>query len=221
MKLYWIVHKDLVTEWRSGQAWPAMLVLALVVGFLFVLQSDSPAEEGLSDAARQIWLATYFAGVVALNRSFDVEQEGDCWGGLLLYPVSPSAIYAGKLAGNVLALGVVQLVLAVFFGLVHGPSFFRYPLHLMAVFSLGNLGMASVGTVIASLSIEGHRGTGLVGVLVLPLVAPVLLVASESTRLLLSGSIDGTWWDGFALLAAFAAAFCTIGFALSCLLFEE
>lgn len=221
MKLFWIVHKDLVSEYRSWQVWPAMLVLALVVSFFLVLQSESTSPDGFPNTAQQIWLATYFAGILVLHRSFEAEQEDDCWGALLLYPVSPATIFAGKLLGNVMAIGAVQGVLVLFFGLVEGTPFLRSPWKVLVVLFLGNLAMVSIGTVVASLSAAARHGQGLVAVIVLPLVLPLLLVASETTRLSLDGSGEQTWWEGIMLLTTFAVAFCSIGFAASGLLFEE
>lgn len=220
MKLFWILHKDLLTESRSWQVWPAMLVLALVVGFLFRATGTSPGE-GLQAAARQFWLATFFAGMLALNRTFEAEQECDCWGALVLYPASPRAIFGAKLLGNALALAAIQCVLVLLFGLMHPVPIFRWPGHVAMILILGNLGIASVGTIVAALSATSRHGPGLLAVLALPLVAPLLLVAIESTRLLLGGAIDRNWWDGAMLLATFSVAFCALGMTLSPFLFEE
>ncbi|NLX96544.1 MAG: hypothetical protein GXY83_10245 [Rhodopirellula sp.] len=44
-----------------------------------------------------LWLATVFAGTLALDRSFLLEREEGCWESLRTYPLPPSTVYFGKL----------------------------------------------------------------------------------------------------------------------------
>ena len=48
-QIWWMIHKDLVLEWRSRRAWPAMILLGIVVAVVFSLQIDLPFEYKPSD----------------------------------------------------------------------------------------------------------------------------------------------------------------------------
>jgi hypothetical protein len=53
------------------------------------------------------------------------------------------------------------------------------------------------------------------------MVIPVVLAASEATRMQVEGQIDGAWWDWNGLLAAFAAIFVVVGTVLMDFVTEE
>ena len=58
-QIWWMIHKDLVLEWRSRRAWPAMILLGIVVAVVFSLQIDLPFEYKPSIAARLLWIAIF------------------------------------------------------------------------------------------------------------------------------------------------------------------
>ena len=95
-----------------------------------------------------LWLAIFFAGMLAVDRSFAAEREEGCWEGLLLYPVSPAAIYLAKLAVNVVALAAVQCVLIPLFVVLTDVPLLARPWPMLLVALLGNLGIAALGTLV-------------------------------------------------------------------------
>ena len=109
--LWWIFHKDLVTEFRARRVWPTMLLLGLVVGVVFSLQMDLLPQQKQQLVGGLLWLAIFFAGLTALDRSFAAEREDGCWEGLRLYPLSPTTVYFAKLAANAVALVALQAIL--------------------------------------------------------------------------------------------------------------
>ena len=104
-----MIHKDLVSEWRSRRAWPAMILLGIVVAVVFSVQMDLPSEYKRQMAASLLWVAIFLAAALGLDRSFALEREDGCWQALLLYPVSPSAIYLAKLAVNIVWLAALAV----------------------------------------------------------------------------------------------------------------
>ena len=85
--LWWLINKDLVTEWRARRAWPAMLVLGAIVAVLVSLQLDTLADEKQRVVGGLLWLAIFFAGMIAVDRSFAAERENGCWEGSDCVPV--------------------------------------------------------------------------------------------------------------------------------------
>ena len=86
---------------------------------------------------------------------------------------------------------------------------------------LGNVGIASAGTLLSALAMRVQKGTNLTVLLALPMAIPVVLAAAEATRLLAEGQLDRAWWDWNGLLAAFAAIFMVAGTVLMDFVAEE
>ncbi len=220
-KLWWIIHKDLVCEYRSRQVWPAMLLLGVVVAMVFGIQMQLPAEQKRQMAGSLLWLAIFFSGMLALDRSFTAEREDGCWEGLLLYPVAPAAIYLAKLAVNVVCLAVLELLLVPLFVVLADVPLLAHPWAMLLVALLGNLGIAAVGTLLGALTAGLRHGSSLSALLILPLVVPVVLAAAEATRLLVAGDFGATWWRWTELLGAFAVVFSVAGLVLFDFVVEE
>jgi heme exporter protein B len=198
-----------------------MLLFGIVVAAAFCLPLDLPAEQQRQFGGTLLWLATLFAGMLAMDRSFAAERDEGCWEALLAYPVTPAAVYLAKLAGNVLALGALQLVLVPVFAVLAGIPVAQHPWAMLAVAALGNLGISAVGTLLSALTAGLRQTAGLLVLLVLPAVAPVVLAAAEATRLAAAPELGEAWWRWLQLLAAFAVVFTAAGAALIDFLVEE
>ncbi len=220
-QIWWMIHKDLVSEWRGRRAWPAMILLGIVVAVVFSVQIDLPCEYRRQIAASLLWIAIFLAATLSLDRSFAVEREDGCWHSLLLYPVSPSSVYVAKLAVNVVWLAVLQCALIPLFAVLTDVPLLKHPWAMALVAFLGNLGIASAGTLLSALAARVQKGASLTALLTLPMVIPVVLAASEATRMQAEGRIDGGWWDWNGLLAGFAAIFIVAGIVLIDFVAEE
>ena len=108
---WWIIQKDLVSEFRARRTWPAMLVLGVVVSLVFSLQMDLLLQQKQRIVGGLLWLAVFFAGMTAVDRSFAVERDEGCWQGMKLWPVGPSTIFLAKWVVNVVALLALECVL--------------------------------------------------------------------------------------------------------------
>ena len=220
-QIWWMIHKDLVSEWRSRRAWPAMILLGIVVAVVFSMQMDLPPEYKRQMAASLLWVAIFLAAALGLDRSFALEREDGCWQALLLHPISPSQIYLAKLAVNVVWLAGLQGVLIPLFVVLTDVPLLSYPWAMLLVALLGNLGIASAGTLLSALAARTHKGANLTVLLALPMAIPVVLAAAEATQLLAEGQLDRAWWDWNSLLAAFAAVFVVAGVILMDFVTEE
>ena len=209
--IWWIVHKDLVTEFRARRVWPTMLLLGIVVGLVFSVQMEALSDQKQRIIGGLLWLAIFFAGMTAIDRSFASEREEGCWEGLKLYPISPTTVYLAKLMVNAVALAVLQcLLIPLFFTLADLPLL-AHPGELVLIAVLGNLGITAIATLLSALATGIRKGGNLLVLLVLPLAIPVLLAAAESTRLLVENQINDAWWRWIQLLGALAVVFITAG----------
>jgi heme exporter protein B len=209
-----MIHKDLICECRARRVWPAMLLMGVVVALVFSIQMDVLPSQKHQIAGGLLWLAIFFAGAVAMDRSFAAERDDGCWDGLTLCPVGPTAIFLAKLSANVVALAALQAILIPLFAVLSGAELVGHPWAMLLVALLGNLGIAAAGTLLSALSAGIRHGTGLLVFLLLPLTTPVVLAAAEATRLVCEGSLDQTYWRWVQLLGAFAAIFTTAGMVL-------
>jgi len=206
---WWLVHKDLLRELRAPRAWPAMLLLSVVLIMVIELQIELPKEQHPEYVGGMFWLAAFFSGTISLDRSFSGEHDQACWQGLLLYPVAPGTVFLAKLTASFLALCALDAVLVPVFTMFSGVSLLQRPGPFLATALLANLGFAAAGTLISALTSGLTHRNGLLVLLLLPLTMPVVLGAVQATRLLLVGEASAWWW--VQLLACFAVVFITLG----------
>ncbi|MGO8751066.1 MAG: heme exporter protein CcmB [Thermoguttaceae bacterium] len=213
-KLWWMVHKDLASEWRARRVWPAMLLFGAVVALVFSVQMDLLPDQRAKIAGGLLWLAIFFAGMPAIDRSLASERDEGCWDALRLYPMPSTLIYLAKLLTNIMALAALECFIVPLFIVLCGVSLDAHPWHVVFIAALGNFGISAVGTLVSALVAGMRQGGGLLALVVLPLSVPVVLAAAEATRLLLEGDPGPEWWRWIQLLATFAVVFITAGVTL-------
>src|SRR5262249_48633707 len=116
----WIVlWKDLLTERRSKESLNALLFFALLLLLLFEFALGPDRERLRAATPGLLWLGFVLAGLLGLGRNFMVERDNDCWEGLRLVPGDKSAIYLGKVLGNLVTMTAVEVVLLALFGVFY------------------------------------------------------------------------------------------------------
>lgn len=181
-----ILWKDLVTEWRSRDRVIAMGLFALLVVVVFHFALPEAGADRLRPALPGLlWVAYVFAAMLGLNRAFAVELENDALAGLALVPADRGWIFLGKAAANWILLGVVQAATAVAFALAFDVRLAAVAVPLSGVVALGSLGLCSIGTLFAAISVRTQYREVMLPLLLLPLLVPVLLGAVRATAELL------------------------------------
>src|SRR5262245_27371142 len=151
-KLWWMIHKDLLSESRGRQFWPALALFAVIVVLLFALQMNVPPSQKDQLVSGFIWLAIFFAGVIALDRSFRMEHDDSCIEALLLYPTSGSLIYLSKLVVNLVVITGLECVLIPLFVVLSEVRLLAHPVAMAFVLLLANLGLAAIGTLLSAIT---------------------------------------------------------------------
>ena len=129
---------------RTKEMVSAMFVFSLLVILIFNFAFDLRAENLNTVAPGVLWVAIIFAGMLGLSRSFILERDQGVLDGLLLAPIDRSAIYFGKMIGNVLFISVVEIVVLPIFMILFNQPANILPM-LVGVVILGTIGFASVG----------------------------------------------------------------------------
>jgi heme exporter protein B len=207
-----IARKDVTTELRAKAGFNSVASLGVTILVLLGLALGPDAEALRNAAVGAVWLATLFSGVLAFNRSFQVELESGALEPLLQYPGPRWTIFAGKLLGNLIFLTLMVAIVVpagvVLFG-VRIPS--RWP-SLLGVLALGVVGLVVLGTFYASMASRSRAREVLLPLLLFPMLVPVLLAATTASKALLGADVmheAGAW---IRLLVAYDLVFLTATF---------
>jgi len=215
-----IVGKDIATEIRTKEMISAMFVFSLLIIFIFNFAFDLRAENMQTLAPGVLWVAIAFAGMLGLSRSFILERDRGVLDGLLLAPVDRSAIYFGKMIGNVLFISIVEIFILPVFVVLFNQSLTSLPL-LIGVVILGTIGLAGVGTLFSAMAVHTRAREVMLPIMLFPVIVPLMLAAVRLTVAILDGTpfADVSHW--LALLVAFDVIFVTASYILFDFVVEE
>lgn len=180
-----VIWKDLAAELRSRELLGAMLVFALLVILIFNFALELDARTRATVTSGVLWVTFAFAGTLGLNRSMAIEKDQGCLDGLLLAPVDRSALFFGKALSNLAFMLIVEAVILPTYSVLYNVNLFRPG--LLVVISLGSIGYAVVGTLLASMSVQARTRDVLLPILLFPVVIPVLVAAVRATNGFLEG----------------------------------
>jgi heme exporter protein B len=207
-----IARKDVTTELRAKAGFNSVASLGVTILILLGLALGPDAEALRNAAVGAVWLATLFSGVLAFNRSFQVELESGALEPLLQYPGPRWTIFAGKLLGNMMFLTLMVVIVVpagiVLFG-VQIPA--AWP-SLLGVLALGMFGLVVLGTFYASMASRSRAREVLLPLLLFPMLVPVLIAATTASKALLGADVmheAGAW---IRLLVAYDLVFLTATF---------
>jgi len=208
---FWaILRKDVISELRTREMLASMFLFAMLAMVIFHYAFANNAEADLSPyTGGMLWAVFVFASLLGLNRSFAHEKDEGCLDGLLLCPVDRVTIFFAKMAGNLVFLGVIQVltvpVFSVFF-VTHG--YWGDLGVFLVVLVLADLGICSLGTLLATISMNTRARDLLLPIVFLPLIVPLLIAATSATTGVFSGGVAWSQvWGTLAFLAAYDAVF--------------
>lgn len=215
-----LLKKDMIAELRTKEMLTSMFLFALLAMVIFNYALGTTTKTGAhldltGIAGGLAWVIFVFMSLLGLNRSFVHEKDEGCLDGLLLAPVDRSLIYIAKMLGNLIFLVVVEAItLPVFTIFFVNENFLpRLWLVVVALF-LGTLGVSSVGTLLATISINTKARDLMLPILFLPMIIPVIIAAVQATGSAIVGTPDAmksvpTWlgmlvvYDIVFMLAAY------------------
>jgi len=208
-----ILLKDVRIEWRTRESVASVFVLGVLLLVVFSVAHDPEPAAAPALAPAVLWVTFVFTGLLGIQRGFLLERENDCLAGLLTSPVDPASIYAGKLAANVVLLGVVQAIVVPLVGLFLHLDLLPVLPGLAVVLLLGNLGFAALATLFAAIAVRTRAREVMLPLLLLPLLVPLLIGSVEATRAVLAEGLTAAR-EGVAVLVAFDVVFTVAGWLL-------
>jgi len=207
-----ITRKDLRAELRSRELVNTMGLFALlsVLIFSFALELDRVArQEAVSGV---LWVTVVFASILGLNRSMAMEREQGNLDALLMAPISRSAIFAGKLIGNFVFTLVVGLVLLPLMTVLYNVPLMQP--WVVVLLLLGIAGFATIGTLLATMTVQTRARESLLPIIMLPVALPVLLASVNASTAVLNNAPIDDWIAWPQLLAVIDVIYLTLCFLL-------
>lgn len=213
-----IAGKDVLSEVRTKENIPSVLVFALLVIVIFNFAFEGRQSVGMI-APGILWVTFAFAGVLSLNRAFVAEKEESCLEGLMACPVSREVIYVGKMLGSLLFMLIVEAIaLPIFVFLFNLPVF---SLQLVTTVFLTTVGFVAVGTLFSALAVNTKAREMVLPILFLPIVVPLVISAVEASGLALAGESWGKLSVWLQIIGAFDVVFLVVSFLVFAYVIEE
>src|SRR3954469_1262194 len=129
-----VYRKDLAIEAATGEVTVTSGFFALLVVVLASLSFFGGPTSARNVAAGTVWISLSFAAVLSLGKSWQRERDESALDGLLVSPLSRSAIFAGKaLSVWTFLLAVLAIVLPLSLLLSSIDASMLWPLLLVAL----------------------------------------------------------------------------------------
>jgi heme exporter protein B len=185
-----------------------VLILSVAFGPIF----REPARE----AAATLWAALFFAGVLGLTRSLDLEGEAGGGDAVRLTGADPYSIFLGKTLANFTLLAVVFALVLPIASVFFDVGDLRTLPILVGVAALALLGYAAWGTLFAALARGLKARELLLSVLLFPSLVPLWIGAVKCTHALWAGGSIEPVRDWIKVMAVADV----LGLALAAFLYE-
>jgi heme exporter protein B len=205
-----IIFKDIAIELRSKESISAMLMFGILVIVVFLFAVD-PGVDKLLVAPGILWVAFSFSAILGLNRSLSMELDNDCLQGLLLAPIGRGELYVGKVASNFAFMMIAEIIVLPIFVILNNLSFNLQFLKIVGIAVLGTLGIASIGTILSTISANTRMKEVMLPVLQIPLTIPVVIASVEATRVVLTNDPEqiSSW---LYILGGFTIVYLTVSY---------
>jgi heme exporter protein B len=217
-----ILRKDLVVELRTKESVPSMAIFAVTTFVIFHFGLDRDRLEG-ELAAGVLWVTLLFAAILGINRLFVAEREQGGFDGILMAPIERTSLLIAKASALFIYLLALELIALPVFALFFlSDGFWDALPRLLLVALLADLGLAIVGSLLASIAVHTRARDLLLPLLLLPLTVPVMIGAAAATKPLLSVPLEttelGKW---LAVLALYDLIFGLLAYAVFDFLMED
>jgi heme exporter protein B len=197
-----VAGKDLRIERRSRVALQQILPFGAIVVVLFAFALDADRTFLNRAAPGLFWAAVLLAALLAVGRSFAIEEANRARDGLRLSGLDGGSMFLGKAAAIAVELFLLEIVLGIAVVVLYDVEL-RGVLILFCTAVAATIGLAATGTVYGVLAGGLRARETLVPLLVLPAVAPVMLGGTRAFEAALDNA-PGDAWPWVQLLCAFA-----------------
>lgn len=204
-----LLKKDMQREFRTKEMISSMGIYALLVIVIYgaALAQTGAALDILQMSGGLLWALIVFTSLLGLNRSFAREKENGCLEGILLVPLDRSVIFLAKATSNFLFLLVVEVIavpLFYFFFLTTTQPAASFWMIVLPLF-LGTVGVASVGTLLSTITVNTRGKDVMLAVLFIPVIFPLLYSCVAATTAVITGAygFEDVYFQSLALAGGY------------------
>lgn len=204
-----LLKKDLRQEFRTREMLTSMGIYAFLVIIVYGAALALTARD--LDIMRMggglLWVLIVFTSLLGLGRSFAHEKEQGCMEGILMVPLDRSVVFLAKTTANflfMLAVEVIAVPLFYFFFMTAAPAAPTFGF-IVAPLLVGTLGMAGIGTMLSTITMNTRSKDVMLAVLFIPLIYPLLYACVTATTTAILGS--EFWVDYFVMPLVLACGY--------------
>jgi heme exporter protein B len=209
-----IFAKDLMIEIRTGEVVSTSAFFGFVCVIMASISFHASPKTDPQVAAGAIWLSTAFASVLSLSRTWQRERQDRAFDGLVVSPLSHSAIFMGKALGMFAFLLAVETVVVPAALVLFNIDVARHGLGLVAIALAATPGIAAAGALFGVMTVHTRARDLVLAIVLFPLLSPVLLAAVAATRDLFDGQPFALLAGYFKVMLVFDVAFIAGGLSL-------
>ncbi len=184
-----------------------VLVFFVVIASLFPLGVGPEPNQLRAMAAGVAWIAALLAALLSLPRLFAADYADGTLEQMLVSPQPLAAVVLAKILAHWLLTGLPLVLVAPLIGLQYGMPAGAFGV-LLAALLIGTPVLSLIGAAGSALTLGVRGGGALLGLLVLPLLVPVLVFGAGAVSAAMSG-LDPS--AHLSLLGAFLAVSSLIG----------
>lgn len=217
-----LLAKDLRQEFRTREMLTSMGIYAVLVIIVYgaALALTAKGLDIASMGGGLIWVLVVFTSLLGLGRSFASEKEQGCMEGLLLAPIDRSVIFLAKATANALFMLAVEIIaIPLFFFFFMTPASVTETAWWSVVpLLVGTIGMAGIGTMLATVTMGTRAKDVMLAVLFIPIVYPLLYACVTATTVAIAGA-EG-WFELFTMPLVLACGYDVIMLLVCWVLYE-
>ncbi|HAM16118.1 MAG TPA: heme ABC transporter permease CcmB [Eggerthellaceae bacterium] len=204
-----LLGKDLRREFRTREMLSSMGIYALLVIIVYgaTLALTANGLDIMHMGGGLLWVLVVFTSLLGLGRSFAHEKEQGCMEGILLVPLDRSVVFLAKATANILFMLAVEIVvvpLFYFFFMTGQPVAPTFPCIVVPLL-VGTVGMAGIGTMLSTITMNTRSKDVMLAVLFIPLVYPLLYACVTATTAAIAGT--DFWTDYFTMPLVLACGY--------------
>lgn len=207
-----IVYKDLVTEYRSKQAFVTTLFFGLLVLVVGNFALSGTGENYSQYAPGVLWISFLFSGLLFLNHILSSEKEENTLAGILISPANPGHLFLGKMLSALIFLVALETILLPVFHVLFNFPFTINSLWLYLTIVLTAIGYCALGVLLSTMSLGVKNREILLSVFLFPLLIPLLIMAVKASIILLNGLKMEQFYNWLKLLMAFDVIYSVLSY---------
>ena len=202
-----ILRRDLRLAFRRWSELATPLMFFVIVASLFPLAASPDAAQLRDVGAAVLWMSALLSSLLALDGLFRADAEDGSMEQLILSPAPLGLIVLAKILAHWIVSGVPLLLLAPLLALSFYLPVEALPTLIIAL-ALATPTLSVLAAIGAALTVTLRGGGAIIGLLVLPLTAPVLIFGTRATELAVGGE---STLGPLYLLAALAVFSLSVG----------